>query len=159
MIAFGFSLTGIFNYQTDKRKRLFGLLGNSIIVGSFIFLSIWALVNDENQKESKENQLSKTALGYIKELEAKNIRIYLDSLSSKSQLNLEITDSERINRYLSMPFDSLKVDSAYLFSLDLSTKLHKQLRKDYQYQSLHLSFLRNDNTEQYNFNYCISNCK
>ena len=101
MIAFGFSLTGIFNYQTDKRKRLFGLLGNSIIVGSFIFLSIWALVNDENQKESKENQLSKTALGYIKELEAKNIRIYLDSLSSKSQLNLEITDSERINRYLS----------------------------------------------------------
>lgn len=159
MIAFGTSLTGIFNYRTDSRNGMAGLLGNSVIVGGFVFLSIWVLVNDSNADRPEEKQLSKTALGYIHEFEADNVRIYIDSLSSKPQLNLEIIESEVINRYFSMPFDSLKVDSAYAFSLELSTNLHEQLSKDYQYQNLHLSFLRSDKTEQFYFDFCISNCE
>jgi hypothetical protein len=161
MIAFGVSLAGLIAFRGDIKgtKRTIALVGNILTVSLFVFMAVWGMSrdfrNDDNETKNQSIE-EKTALGYIHDFRSKNVRIFEDSVGRSKQINLEITDSKIISEYLSRQ-DTTQVDSAYLFSMNMASKLHQELRKDYAYDKLHLSFLSN-NEQIYYFDFCLNNC-
>ena len=161
MIAFGVSLAGLIAFRGDTKgtKRIIALIGNILTVTFFVFMVIWSLspTFKSNTNETEIQSIEeKTALGYIHDFQSKNVRIFEDSVGATKQINLEITDSEIMSDYLSRQ-DTTAVDSAYLFSMNMASKLHQQLKKDYSYDNIHLSFLSN-NEQVYYFDFCLNNC-
>ncbi|MFH6984492.1 hypothetical protein [Marinoscillum luteum] len=161
MIAFGVSLAGLFAFRGDIKgsKRTIALIGNILTVAFFVFMVVWSLspTFESNIKEAEIQSIEeKTALGYIHDFQSKNVRIFENSVGETKQINLEITDSEIMSNYLSR-MDTTPVDSVYLFSMNMASKLHQQLRKDYSYDNIHLSFLSNDE-QVYYFDFCLNNC-